>query len=278
LPTSLEESIDFSEVMPIYDTVTKELDEWGFNWVCPTSLEPEPLPDKDTFLSSELTSRLDPSQAAESTTYDLFYGGTHDLESHSDFDFRKLSDDFESDHNIGENLLPDHNKPIFFEATCSTYTELIKTRSPPRPATGLNFYSDSPLTEPIADDSTPYLYRVSDTDQTTNQEPPSFDRPCRDSTPYIDYFSEPYPHQADSTEPELEFSLPYLSEHHCIWWVPHLLIYIYQPTRLIGFGLHHQPTDLNKYLVGPTRLLIKVLVFQNSIDFTTPSPPHFPLG
>jgi hypothetical protein len=242
------------------------------------NLELEPRPNTDTFLSSEFTSTIDLSQATESTSCDLFSGGTHDLESHSNFDFRKLSDDFESDHNIGENLLPDYNKPIFFEATYSTYTEPIKTHSLPRPATGLNFYSDSPLSETFVDDSTPYLYQVSGIDQTEKQEPSFFDHPCRVSTPYTDYFSEPYFDQADSTQPKPKFSLPYPSEPHCIWWVPHLLIYIYQPTRLIGFGLHHQPTDLNKHLVGPTRLLIKVLVLQNSADLTTPSSTHSPLG
>jgi hypothetical protein len=70
----------------------------------------------------------------------------------------------------------------------------------------------------------------------------------------------------------------YLFEQQSIWWTSYLLIHINQPTGLIGFRLHNQPVDLNKHLVGPTRLLIKVLVLQNSADLTTPSPYHFSLG
>ena len=62
--------------MPIYDIETKELEELDFDWVFPTSQETKPMPNRDTFLSQDPEDSLDPSQVAESTSFDLFCGGT----------------------------------------------------------------------------------------------------------------------------------------------------------------------------------------------------------
>jgi hypothetical protein len=60
-PTSSERKINFSKVTSIYDTEIEELEELGFDWVFPTSQEPEPKPNRDIFVSSKSENRLDQS-------------------------------------------------------------------------------------------------------------------------------------------------------------------------------------------------------------------------
>jgi hypothetical protein len=99
--------------VPIYDIEIKELKELGFDWVFPTSQEPEPKPNRDNFVSSESENRLDPSQVIDCPHLDLFYGGILNPELDSEHDSRKFSNDFESYSDFEELLFHNDSKPVY---------------------------------------------------------------------------------------------------------------------------------------------------------------------